>query len=293
MLGGWAYHGGMQQGSKKVDLFHYLDYRKYLKDWYNETKKSRTGFSFRVFSKRAGFQSPNFFKLVMDGDRNLTEESLSKFMIGLKLNKQEQEFFHNLVFYNQAKTQGKKQMYYQNLLRSRKFNQIKPIDKDQYEYCSHWYHSVIRELIGHPDFDGTPEWLAAHIYPAITSSQAKKSLEVLEKLGFIKKDSKGILKQTSSLVSTGAEVTSLALFNYHMSMVDLTKEVLENVPAPRRDISSMTLGIVKERLPQLKEKIQRFRKEIMELVSTDEHPNEVVQMNIQMFPLTKEGEKKN
>lgn len=272
----------------KVSLFHFLDYRKFLKEWYQEAKKSRSGFSFRSFSKRAGFQSPNFFKLVMDGDRNLTEESLTKFMIGLKLNKQEQEFFRHLVFFNQAKNQKQKDFYYQKLLRSRKFNQLKPVDKDHFDYCSTWYHPVVRELIASQGFDGTPEWLASHISPEITSAQARKSLEVLEKLGFIQKTSKGKWKQTSSLVSTGAEVTSLALFNYHLNMLDLTKEILENVPAKRRDISSMTLGVVKERVPQLKKKIQEFRKEIMEFVSTDENPDEVVQMNIQLFPLTTE-----
>ncbi len=42
-------------------------------------------FSYRVFSRLAGFKSSNIFKLVMDGDRNLTEESLKKFILGLSL----------------------------------------------------------------------------------------------------------------------------------------------------------------------------------------------------------------
>lgn len=274
-----------------IDLFHYLDYRKFLRDFYQNAKKKRAGFSFRSFSRKAGFGSSNFYKLVMDGDRNLTEESASKFAAALGLNKEEQLFFKNLVLFNQAKSQKEKQAHYQKLLGSRKFGKLKALDKTQFQYCSEWYHAVVRELIAHKKFDGTPEWLAAHIFPPITPAQAKKSLELLEKLGFIKKTASGRWKQTSSLVSTGAEVMSLALFSYHMSMLDLTRQVLEAVPAAKRDISALTLGVDREKIGTIKEKIRRFRREIMEFASTDTHPNEVIQLNIQLFPFTVPGGK--
>lgn len=276
----------MKKGSSRINLFQHQDYRKFLRDWYDEAKKSRGSFSFRTFSKRAGFQSPNFFKLVMDGDRNLTEESLTKFMIGLRLNKQEQDFFRNLVFFNQAKTHQDRDFYYQKLLQSRKFSQLKPIEKQQYEYYSTWYHSVVRELVVSKDFDGTPEWMAQKLSPTITPAQASQSIELLEKLGFIEKTPDHQWRQSSSLVSTGAELESHVVHNYHKIILELTKEILDSVPYPRRDISTLTLGVLPERIPQLKKKIQEFRQEVLKLVSIDTHPKEVVQINIQMFPLT-------
>lgn len=271
---------------RKTNLFRYVDYRKFLRDWYHEAKSSRASFSFRTFSKRAGFQSPNFFKLVMDGDRNLTEESLPTFMKGLKLNKQEQDFFRNLVFFNQAKNHDQKDFYYQRLLQSRKFNQLKPIDKDHYAYCSNWYHPVIRELVVSKKFDGTPEWIAKRITPQITVAQVEKSIELLERLGFIEKVGEGKWRQSSPLISTGPEVASLALLNYHLNLLDLTKEQLASIPADRRDVSALTLGITDEHLPKLKKMIQDFRKEILKYVSLDTHPDTVVQLNIQMYPMT-------
>ncbi len=277
----------MRPKSSSINIFHYHDYRAYLRDVYQLAKKSRGSFSFRTFSKRAGFSSPNFLKLVMDGQRNLTEESLPKFMTGLGLNKQEQEFFRNLVFYNQAKDHENRDAYYHRLVQSRKFASLKPIEKHQYEYCSEWYHSVIRELVAAPDFDGTAEWLSGRISPPITPAQAKKSLKLLVNLGFLTKVEDNKFHQTSSLVSTGAEVASVALYNYHMSLLDITKMALEAVPASQRDVSSMTIGVMKERIPLLKKKIQEFRQEILKIVSTDTKPEEVVQLSIQMFPLTK------
>lgn len=279
----------------KVSVFEYMDYREFLRDWYHQAKKTRPGFSFRNFARRAGFKSTNFFKLVMDGDRNLTQKSLSKFLLGLNLNKQEQDFFSNLVFFNQCKSHKEKNIYYERLIQSRKFSQLKPISKDQYDYCSNWYHAVIRELVAHPDFDGSADWLAQNISPEITSAQAEKSLQLLANLGFIKRAPDDKWEQSTPLVSTGAEVASIALFNFHKNLLDLSKEALENIDAAKRDISAVTLGINSERIPLLKEKIQQFRQDILKFVSADERPNTVVWLNIQMFPatqITKEGEKK-
>lgn len=278
----------MGRSASTINLFEYLDYRQFLKDWYETQKKERQSFSFRLFSKRAGFESPNFYKLVMDGDRNLTEKSLEKFMVGLKLNKQEQEFFRNLVFYSQAADHEHKNHYYQLLLRSRKFNQIKPVEKDHYEFYDKWYHSVVRELVTSPDFDGTPKWLADRICPRISEKLAEKSILLLEKIGFIKRNKEGQFVQSDPLITTGDEPSSLVILNYHQNMLALARESLPHIKASNREVSSMTLGVKKERIPQLKKKVQEFRKDILKMVADDTSAEEVVFMNIQMIPVTRQ-----
>ena len=55
-------------------VFGYVDYRRYLADYYAHAKKCHYGFSFRVFSKRAEISSSNYLRLVIDGKRNLTSD---------------------------------------------------------------------------------------------------------------------------------------------------------------------------------------------------------------------------
>jgi len=281
----------MKGPDSKISIFHYLDYRQFLRDWYLHAKASRGSFSFRSFSKKAGFQSTNFLKLVMDGDRNLTEESLVKFALALKLNKQEQEFFRNLVFFNQAKTHEQKNQYYAKLLQSKKYSELKPIEKNQFEYYSTWYHPVIRELAVSKAFDGKSESIAKLLSPEVTTAQVERSLHLLENLGFIQKTPEGRYRQASQLISTGAEVSSLVIFNYHKLLLSLCDEVMDKVSGARRDVSTLTLGVAKGRIPQLKKKIQDFRQEVLKLVADDSEPDEVVQLNIQLFPLTHEPPK--
>lgn len=277
----------MKGRKSNLILFHYLDYRQFLRDWYREAKNSRASFSLRAFSKRAGFGSPNFLKLVMDGDRNLTEESLSKFMIGLTLNKQEQEFFRNLVFFNQARDHVKRDYYYQRLLQSRKFSELKPIAKEKYDFYRAWYHPVIRELLISPSFDGTPESIVKQLLPLLSLTQVERSIDLLSTLGFIEPDGKGKWRQKTPLVSTGLESEALMLLNYHQNLLDLIKALLPRISPDRRDVSALTLGISRDKLPELKRKIQAFRKEILKMVSTESTPEEVVILAIQFLPVTK------
>lgn len=281
----------MKKAKDSLNLFDYMDYRKFLKDWYENAKKNKRGFSFRSFSKRAGFGSPNFLKRVMEGERNLTEKSIFQVATGLNLNKQETEFFKNLVAFNQADSTKEKNQHYEQILRSKKYSQLKPMEKDQYDFYSNWYHPVIRELIVSDDFGDDYERLASRVYPRLTPQQAKKSVELLQRLGFIKKIDEKRWEQSKSLVTTGAEVFSLVLFNYHQNILELAKHQLFKTSAEKRDMSVLTLGIVKERLPELKKKIQEFRQDILKFVSEDTKPDDVVLLSMQLMPVTQEGSK--
>jgi len=89
-------------------LVVYKDYRLFLRDFYREKKKFHYCYSFRLFSRVAGFASPNFLKLVMDGRRNISRDSIPKFGKALKLTPTEIEYFEHLVFWNQGKSDYEK-----------------------------------------------------------------------------------------------------------------------------------------------------------------------------------------
>lgn len=271
---------------QKIDVLAYNDYREFLRDWYNHSKKTRPHFSFRNFARRAGLKSPNFLKLVMEGDRNLSTEGLEKFLIGLQINKSEAEYFTYLVQLNQATTHEDKIKSYKGLVKSRKFSRIKPIEKDQYEYYSTWYHPVIREIILHSKFDGSPAWLANKIGHGLTEAQARKSLELLERLEFIKKYGENKWQHASPVVTTGNESSSLTLLEFHQKLLQLSADSLPMIEPMDRDLSSLTIGIKKSRVSELKTAIQNFRAQVIKNFSTDEPPEDVYFLNIQMFPVT-------
>lgn len=281
----------MKDTDKKVSVFDYWDYRVFLTEWFKSAKSHNPAFSHRAFAKRAGFHSSNFPLLVMQGKRNLTDESLAHMMDGLKLNKQEREFFGSLVLFNQAKTNSEKDVFYRKLIRSKKYQKLRPMERAKYGYYSAWYHPIVRELAASTDCDGTPEWIARQIDPPITAEQAAKSIALLEELGFIEKTKDGKWRQTDTIISTGPEVHSVVIHNYHKKILDLAKVMMDRLSLKDRDVSALTVGVKRERIPEIRAKIAEFRREILKLVSEDTEPEQVAQLNIQFFPTRREAGK--
>lgn len=67
-------------------LNEYMDYRLFLSDWYlykrDLTKKDLRPYSFAMFSAAANIKSPNYLKMIIEGQRNLSEEMILKFKTG-------------------------------------------------------------------------------------------------------------------------------------------------------------------------------------------------------------------
>lgn len=277
--------------TKEVVVFEYDNYRDYLRDLYGFYKKTKPQFSYRYFSQKAGFRSPNFLKLVIEGKRNLSPESIERFTSALKLNRKETEFFRILVHLNQARTIGEKKLYAEQLMQSRTFRYIHPLRQDQYRYYAEWYNIPIRELTTLSEFSEDPGWIARSLLPPISPQQAQKSLDLLLQLGLLERDESGRLVQADAFISTGDEVTSTSVANYHREMIQKGSEALDRFPGPDRDISSVTMALSEEVFQEIKSLIQKFRKELLAIADQDQRPEGVYQVNFQLFPLAKRAKK--
>ena len=71
----------------------------------------------------------------------------------------------------------------------------------------------------------------------------------------------------------------------------MSKSALDNYSTERRNISCTTMSVSEEGLQRIIRKIDLFRKEIVDIVQSDEGETMVCELNIQFFPLTKEKEK--
>lgn len=273
----------------KPDIFAYLDYREYLADYYTAAKANSRAFSYRWFSRRAGFSSPNFLKLVIDGQRNLGTDSVDRFADALGLDASASEFFGNLVAFNQAETADEKNEAFERVAASRRFRRARRLDRAFFDYLSNWYYPAIREMVARTDFREDASWIARQLVPRITAAQARKALELLLELGLLERDTEGRLTRGEASLTTGHEVRSLAIANYHRQMLERASDSIDLVDRDRRDISALTVCVQPERVAELKARIQAFREVLLDLCDRDDSPTVVYQLNLQLFPLTREG----
>lgn len=269
-----------------VHVFQYSDYRLYLRDYYT-AQKAKSSASHRAFSRRAGLRSSNYLSLVMKGERDLSSEMAPRFGKACGLAKSELEFFCDLVSYGQATSTEEKQRALARLARFRKFREAHQLLAQQQAYHEHWYLPAIRELASLPGFREDAAWIAQQMEPSISERQAREALDTLCKLGLLVRNRAGRLKQAQALVTTGAGPLGHHIFVYHHAMLDLAQRALDRLPREERDISSLTLCVAEDALPELKQRIRQFRQELLSWAEQTAAPARVVQLNFQLFPLTR------
>ena len=280
--------GSRRFNIKMINIFEYQNYRVYLKDYYNDQKSTKKYFSYRSFSKKAGINASAFLYYVIEGKRNLTKSSVEKISYTIGHSREEKDYFENLVFFNQAKTIAEKAMYYSRIVECRKPFDIKTIDKDQYEFYSKWYHSIIREIACMVDFNDDYGVLGSYLVPPIGAKEAQSSIELLERLGLIERDDNGLYHPTDAVIGvkpTGED--AFVIEKFQLEMLDLSKRSFDVVPRSDRLSASTTFSISEATFELFKMKTREFRKELLEIARLDNEPNRVYQYTFNLFPATR------
>lgn len=272
------------------EISNYTDYRKFLRDYYMELKKKNHGFSYQVMATHAGFKSKGLLFNVMKGKRPLSSANIIGLCHALKLDRHEAEYFENLVAFNQAGGLLERNHYFEKLsaIKTQGKTAWKPqlVRNDQFEFYSKLHNSVIRSLIDLHGFKGDYERLAKTVRPRITPGQARKSVALLERLGFVKKRKDRSYMIADKAIATPPEVESLAVQNLHREAGELGLKALNELPKERRNITGMTLGISKDLYKTICEEIREFRKHLLQIAETDEKADAVYQLNFQFFPVS-------
>ena len=274
-------------------IFLYLDYRHYLKDAFESLKEADASFSYRKFARLAGSSSPNLLQLIHSRKLNISSAQVSALASAFELSSKEEKYFETIVAFDHAKTHTEKDKFFQRILLTRENFSIKTIEKKQYEYLSHWYNPVIRELVVNPEYPDDPAWVAERIVPAITAGKVKKGINLLIALDLIRKNpGNNRWFQTDNIISTPSQVMSMAVVKYHHDIIQLAHEAVERFAPKDRDIRSITLGISRKQYNELKKRMETIWKEVLSYGDTTEDIDQVIQVNLQLFPLSKRKGKK-
>jgi uncharacterized protein (TIGR02147 family) len=272
-------------------IAYYTDYRTFLSDFYREKKTASPLFSYRTFCRKAGLKSPSIFKEVVSGKRGLTSETIIAFSKGLGLSPRDVRFFENLVLFNQAKSEEAKRKYLTILRGLRYRKPQKQIPVHLFEYYEKWYNPIIRELAAAMQWNNDYSILAKAVVPAIKTSEARESVELLLRLGFISKKPDGMYLQTDPDITTGPEVNSIAVRQLNRRYAQLGVESLDRFPPSQRDVSSLIMGIANDKLPQLKNEIADFRKRLIRLAGDNKGIDGYYAFVLEFFPVARTAEK--
>lgn len=271
-----------------ISVFEFLEYSQYLKALYEENKRVDPTFSYRKMAKEMGFTSPNYCKLLIDGERHLARRSFEKVFNALGFTRREEEYFSYLVEFARAKEPRDKNYYFAKIAKFRGERSITEIKPEQFDYLMHWYNVALRELISHRPTLTSPLEIKKQFLPDVKIDEITYAIDLLTQLGMIEETEEGY-KTTVKLLNTDGDIGSMAIRDFHRQMVGLAEDALDSVPVHKREFSSVTLSLSEAGYQRMRERIREFREEALHIACDDRGVDRVMQFNMHLFPLTRES----
>ena len=271
-------------------IIEYSDFRQFLLDYYEEHKRS-SAFSWREFSKIAGFTSSSYMKVVCDGKSKLSKIGVERVAAAMGLTGFELDYFRAMVKFGQATNEETKKAAYRDMLAIAKVHKVRVLEGDLFAYYDTWRNPMMRELA--PLMPGaTPGEMAKMCYTETTAQEVRESLDFLTRTGLLKKEKDGRFAQSETSVSGTPDATRLALRGMHRQMAQLAAPALE-LPTSERNFSGVTMGVSKDTYDRIVGLIDEFRSKVIAIAAEDKNIEQVYRLNLQLFPLTKSIKENN
>jgi len=275
-----------------LDIYSYLDYRTYCRDFYTTQKKADSRFSYRSFAKKAPIAG-SYLKHVIDGRRNISPKMSIKFGKGMELQPKQIDYFENLVRFNQAFSLEEKSLYFERL-RQKRARALKPLGlTEAVDLLSHWYVVAIKEIVVNLNTDET-RVIQKCLRKKLPENLIQKTVENLKKLGWLLKVEDRWTSRASQ-VQFPDEVKSYIVRSFHRQMLELAVEALGD-EIGEREFGAAMFTFPSSRVTELKKRIKDLQKELITFVqdvassSKNREDHLVYHLGVQCFALQKKSE---
>lgn len=163
----------------------------------------------------------------------------------------------------------------------------KILNENAFNPISKWYFFGILELMGLPRFKSDAEWIAKRLNLSVAETNA--ALQVLSDAAHI--DMSGKRWKVITTESSWADLnsTSRDRMNYQKQLLEKGKEAIDEVDFARRENASLTISASRKLVPEIKKKIHKFKNELRDYIENHSPGDDVYQIVISYFPLTKDG----
>lgn len=277
-------------------LSAYLDYRLYLKDYYEyrvKTDKGRRPYSYAVFSAAADIKSPSYLKLIIEGKRNLSLDMAEKFARALQFNKQETDEFVKLVLFSQASDAVERNRHFVDLVNIRLLKKMQKgeIAKENWEKLPNWLSWILYSLVDLKDIKYEPKALIKILGPIATEEQLTQAISNLFNTGILRQNEvTGEFIKVRELIPNSQDVPVELVRKLQMDLLYLGLESLFKENPVDREVGALTLALTEEEFNQIKFEIRQLKKRIAKdivakRVST--RGDRLYQFNLQFFPISK------
>lgn len=158
------------------------------------------------------------------------------------------------------------------------------IAEDTFAYISNWYYAAILELTYTDELNEDPRFISRAL--GITVSEAKIAIERLIRLGLLSKENSRLRKTNAFITNFAPGFTSSANKEFQRQIIQKALEAIDLVESSEKDITSMTMAIDVDKLPEARKVIAKFRRDMCSFLEDGEQTR-VYNLGIQLYPVSK------
>ena len=268
---------------KIIDIFQFTNFRKYLDEYQAARVLTDPDFTRAGACVLLGLpKTRSYYNDIVKG-KKLSSRMIPKFVEVLGLNKKEARYFETLVNLDQAKTAMERNAFFEELLKQHP-DSHRILNEDAYEYYNHWYNSVLFTALEVVDVSDDLEPVQKLIFPKVSVGTLKRSLELLERLGFVRKNENGFWKSCRESVSSGAYNNSDLVRQYQLQCFELSKQALLANNENPSDMGTFTFSVSDDAFKAIAKEIQGLKARVRKIIAQDrKKATGVHQLNIHLF----------
>jgi uncharacterized protein (TIGR02147 family) len=274
---------------ERPEVFRYLEYQGFLRDWLNYRKSAHAGFSIRSLSKQAGLAA-GYLPMVLGGKRPLTGKALAKLGPFLGLGASELSFLENLMILGTTDSHDARVAALDRMKRFQLYQARNPKETEVYQYFTHWPYVAIREMASLQGFRLDPEWIQSRLRVAVPLKEIKEAIEFLVRNGFLELDANGSVRPPDKSIECSGSVYRVALTKFHRELFELAARSIENAASSERNILGHTFSVRSENFPKANLIIEEAVQRIRALGEAEREGDSVYHLEVALFPLTKKGD---
>lgn len=245
---------------------------KKLNTEFKRRKELNPRYSLRAYAKFLNLDV-SILSRMMANKSKVSRKILNKLSVPLSITPEDYQIFENEILNESKKSKEKKK----NIA-------IRQLPLEEIKIIQDWYHYVILELTLLDDFEPNSKWISKRL--SISELDAELALERLLKLNLLIQNDEGIsLATTEPMSELQDNFKNIAHRKRQKQVLQKAMDAMDLVNFQERDQSAITIALDESLIPEVKERIKKFRRSLANYIDKkSKTKNRVYELSISLFP---------
>ncbi len=269
------------QDPTPISISSYDDYRLFLQDLFSSRKAKNPRYSLRSFAKSLEM-APSTISVLLKHRQELTIQSGTLMSRKLGFSVLERQLFLDLIRLRKSLDLADAAHIRARIGKAKLEIEAKTVQDEWLFIIKEWYHIALIELTRLEDFCQRDEWIAPRL--GINLLEVAPAIARLKKIGMLE-ERNGRLQASNNFMTTSHGVPSKVIRSLHRQILSLAQRSLQKHSVSVRDNSFIVFATSKEKVASCRDRLQAFRREMMQEMENCPQKDTVYCLSLNLFPV--------